>query len=565
MGALLDVEAAVAELRKPPRPLPSLTFREVECGYLAGRSLAFSVILHQLALLAILLSGRLAFIHTAPLMTNSRLEIARSDSVIYLPTFGGGSEGAGRSGGGSGQPGEATSSLPARSRRGFAYRGPQPMVSDPPKATLGIQTILQPSLKSAQLLHRYLPLPNIVQPTSAPVQQALVVKSESLAVRPDRTVEAPKITLPTAASSAIESLTASPHAIPQKPDVPRAPEVSAIPTGRQAHDGLLVLNAIPPTPDLKAKIPQAEARGLFAVSPAEVTVIAAPAAGVEGGTSGAAAGSGSRADMPRGDTIGEIPAGGKGESHGSGASGTGSGGRYGTGHGSGLNAAVSGSGTGRGAAAGSGAGTGFGTSTGSGGGAGSAPGSGGFPGIAIQGGQYGNSAGSMHASLAPRRQTSYNMTIVSTASSGGGLADYGVFHNEKVYTVYMDMKANDEDPAPSWTLQYAVLQPTANEADAGSSSKRILGTPTPPYATLKEIPEFAPELARKCAHQLIVAAAVMNPAGRLEQVSVKQSPDGQLVGPLVEALSHWMFQPAEIDGQPVALKILLGIRLVPGR
>ena len=142
MGALLDVEAAVAELRKPPRPLPSLTFREVECGYLAGRSLAFSVILHQLALLAILLSGRLAFIHTAPLMTNSRLEIARSDSVIYLPTFGGGSEGAGRSGGGSGQPGEATSSLPARSRRGFAYRGPQPMVSDPPKATLGIQTIM---------------------------------------------------------------------------------------------------------------------------------------------------------------------------------------------------------------------------------------------------------------------------------------------------------------------------------------------------------------------------------------------------------------------------------------
>lgn len=33
-----------------------------------------------------------------------------------------------------------------------------------------------------------------------------------------------------------------------------------------------------------------------------------------------------------------------------------------------------------------------------------------------------------------------------------------------------------------------------------------------------------------------------------------------LVGPLLAALSHWLFQPAQIDGQPVSLKILLGIR-----
>ncbi len=547
-----------------PTPPPPI-YHEVRYGYRPGRSFGLSVIFHQLALVAILLWGRVAFVHTPRLM-NSPLKIARSDSVIYLPTFGGGSEGAGRTGGGSGQPGKVTSSLPARSRRGFAYRGPQPMVSDPPKATIGIQTILQPSLKSAQRLHHYLPLPNIVRPASPPPQQALVVKSEGPAIRPDRTVEAPKITMPTAAASAIASLTAPTQAIPQKPAVPRAPEVSDVPVGHQAEDGLLVLNAVPPPPDVKGNIPRAEARGLFAISPAEVTVIAEPAAGVKGGTSGAAAGSGSRADMPKGDTIAEIPAGSNGENPGSGASGTGSGSRYGTGHGGGLNVAVSGSGAGRGAAAGSGAGTGFGTSTGSGGGAGSAPGSGGFPGITIQGSHSGgDSPGTLRASLAPRRQTSYSMTSVSTPSSGGGLADFGVFHNEKVYTVYLDMKANDEDPAPSWTLQYAVLQPTANEAGADNSSQRIQGTPTPPYAMFKEIPEFAPALARKCAHQLIVAAAVMNPSGQLEQVSVKQSPEGQLVGPLVEALSHWIFQPAEIDGRPIALKILLGIRLAPDR
>jgi hypothetical protein len=157
------------------------------------------------------------------------------------------------------------------------------------------------------------------------------------------------------------------------------------------------------------------------------------------------------------------------------------------------------------------------------------------------------------------------MTIVSTASSGGGLPDLGVFRNEKVYTVYLDMKANDEDPAPSWILQYALLQPTPDPLDTIRISTKIQGTPTPPYALLKDIPQLAPDLVRKYAHKVIVAFAVMNSAGKLEQIALRQNPDTQLTTPLVEALSHWMFQPAEIDGQPVSLKILLGIRLAPAR
>jgi hypothetical protein len=42
---------------------------------------------------------------------------------------------------------------------------------------------------------------------------------------------------------------------------------------------------------------------------------------------------------------------------------------------------------------------------------------------------------------------------------------------------------------------------------------------------------------------------------------VKQSPDPQVNAPLIEALKNWTFQPALIDGKPVPLKILLGIRL----
>jgi hypothetical protein len=558
MGALLDVEAAIAQLRESSQPLPSLTFGEVGYGYRPGRSLGFSGICHALGIVAVLFWGRYAFVYS-PRLTNIPLEVVHTDSVLYLPTFGGGSAGGGHEGGGSGEPGEVTTSLPARSRRGFAYRGPQPMVSDPPRATLGIQTILQPSLDHAQLLHKYLPLPNVARPAVPPVPKPLVVKSQPLAIQHEQTVAAPKLTLPKATTSTLGDLTASAPAIPQKPAPPRAPDVSDVPTGMPAQDGLLVLNAVPPPPDVQTSIPRAEARSRFAVSPAEVTVIAEPAAGVKGGTSGASAGSGGRGDKSSGDTIGDAVGGNNGSSQVAGASGTGSGGLHGTGHGSGLNATATGSGTGRGNAVGSGAGTGVGASAGTGGGAGSAPGSGGFPGITIQGSHTGGAGiPSIRTTLGPRTPKSYNMTIVSTPSSGGGLPDFGVFQNEKVYTVYLDMRDNDEDRTPSWTLQYAVLQP----ADPpGEPVTRINGTPTPPLVSLKVVPTLSPELLRACAQQVIVVAAIMDTSGKLEQVSVRRSPAAQLTAPIVDALTHWIFEPAQIDGRPVALKVLLGIRL----
>src|ERR1019366_8259036 len=279
-----------------------------------------------------------------------------------------------------------------------------------------------------------------------------------------------------------------------------------------------------------------------------------------GGLSSMAAGNGTPADVASGDALADAAAGG-GSSKSSAGAGSGNGGRYGSGKGSGLNPAGEAAGTGRGTAAGAGTGSGTATTLGSGKGAGSAPGGGGFPGITSRGGGNGNgAAGSVHASVTSRSQVPYGMTITSTASSGGGLPDFGVFQNEKVYTVYLDMRANDEDPTPSWTLQYAVLQPPAGAAASGGTSDRIRGTPTPPYAMLKEIPELTAQLASKCAHQLIVASAIMDVTGKLEQVSVKRTPDSQLIAPLIEALNNWTFEPAQIDGKPVALKILLGIR-----
>ena len=149
------------------------------------------------------------------------------------------------------------------------------------------------------------------------------------------------------------------------------------------------------------------------------------------------------------------------------------------------------------------------------------------------------------------------MTVVSTASSGGGLPDLGVFASEKVYSVYLDMRTSTSDQIPSWTLQYAPLR-TAEEA-----SSRKLETVTPPYLMVKEIPKLPVELARKYQRRMIIVYAIMDTQGKLDRILVMQSPAAQITDLILEALNKWVFRPAELNGQPVSIKLLLGVPVFP--
>jgi len=429
-------------------------------------------------------------------------------------------------------------------------------------AKLGIQTILQPNLKNSPVLNQNFPLPNlaIAPPASPAVPPKAVMKIESgrIAIRQiQNAVRAPTLKLPTASTSSLPALSATEPVMPQAPSprpVPAPARVSDVPVSTRGQHGLLVLNAIPPPPDALGKVPLGEARSLFAVAPGDSTTIADPSAGTKSGASSSkASGNGTPSDNPSGDAIADLAA-GDGTASISKGSGKGIGAKYGSGTGSGMNPVSVGPGNGRGSASGAGTGGGTTTALGSGGGAGNFPGGGAFPGISIRGGKYGN--GSLRVpSIIRRGQTSYSMTITSTASSGGGLSDYGVFHNQKVYTVYLDMRSGDEDAAMSWTLQYALLQPT------DPSEIRIIGIPEPPYATLKQVPELTPDLAATCAKKLIVVSGILNTNGKLEQISVKKSPDPRVNTLVTDALANWLFQPSQIQGNPVELKILFGIRL----
>jgi hypothetical protein len=158
-------------------------------------------------------------------------------------------------------------------------------------------------------------------------------------------------------------------------------------------------------------------------------------------------------------------------------------------------------------------------------------------------------------------QTSYALTIVATGSSGGGLPDLGVFFDEQVYTVYLNMKQTSDDPAPSWVLQYAVLHNAAAQTRADGNLGQNQQGLVPPFPVVKEAPQLPVELVSRYQHRMVIVYAVINTGGKFERMHVMQTPNTGLNQPLLEALGKWVFRPAELNGEAVSLKALLGVPL----
>ena len=160
------------------------------------------------------------------------------------------------------------------------------------------------------------------------------------------------------------------------------------------------------------------------------------------------------------------------------------------------------------------------------------------------------------SSGAGKPQTSYGITIVANGASGGGFKDYGVFRDEASYTVYLDM-ADTGVRGPSWTLQYALNSHLASSPSAMTSHAH--GRVVPPYATMKPLPSFSPEAAKRGRGGTIVVFGVINRQGKFEDLRIMHSPEIGLNQFLLDALKKWTFRPAEMDGAQVSVKILLGV------
>jgi hypothetical protein len=198
----------------------------------------------------------------------------------------------------------------------------------------------------------------------------------------------------------------------------------------------------------------------------------------------------------------------------------------------------------------------------------SGPGRDAFPGITILSGGDPPGASRNATPNAPQPgpipeplQTSYGIMILASGRSGGGLPDFGVFSNEQVHTVYLDMRRTIQDPPISWTAEFGVPpRPTTaqNErvAAVGSQQEVVL-----PFPITKERPVFPAELVRKYPGRMVIAYAVVTVEGKVEQLAIKDSPDPLFNEIVLSALKKWTFRPGRRDGEVIAAKLLLGIPL----
>jgi len=592
---LLRDETIIIETRlREHRPLPiELSFKVLPGDYLPGKALLYSVVLHAV-LIGAILSGASRTFSTNRVEPHVLTIASEHEQVIYLPVIGGGNEGSGSSGGRSGVVGKAVFSVPAHSSPGFTYSGPQPLLSDPPNPLNLSLTLQRPGMQRLPVLKEFVSLPNIVQSASSgPVAIDVRANKSSLVAPPvPRPVAPPKVAVPQVAVSLVatkpELPTLQPTPVPDAPKlslpvrssqeagtlsttvarpapVETSPEpietvktdhLSDVLSNGMDRQTLVALSAMPAPPSPEARIPMSETRGRFAVSPLASVAVPAPIPGSKSsGPLSDVIGIGQRSNSQNAVAENNFGGGGgRGTELAAGTGGTG----IGTGTGVGPGQGGNGENDGRGLGGGSGLGEGMGSTSASGTGAGRGNGGGVLAGITIQGGRL---SGGMPArpqhQVAP--QVAYGMTIVSTPSSGGGLPDFGIFANERVYTVFLDTRMTTQDQSPSWTLQYAPMRAEVNGA-ADTRPQALRGV-TPPYALAKEIPHWPADLVRRYVQRVIVVSGVIDTEGKLGQVLVMQSPDDRLTGELTEALSKWVFRPAELNGHPISAKIMLGVPL----
>jgi protein TonB len=82
-----------------------------------------------------------------------------------------------------------------------------------------------------------------------------------------------------------------------------------------------------------------------------------------------------------------------------------------------------------------------------------------------------------------------------------------------------------------------------------------------PFPVTKENPEFPVDAVSRNLGRMLVVYGVINAEGKIEKMRIIQSPNPLLNAPLLAALENWSFRPAELNGEPVAVKALLGIPL----
>jgi hypothetical protein len=258
---------------------------------------------------------------------------------------------------------------------------------------------------------------------------------------------------------------------------------------------------------------------------------------------------GSKVGMPAGNkgSLAMSPSGG--DKPGLGGSGAGSSIGHGEGPGSGLTGANSGAGK---------TGTSVGSDTAARGGISPTPGPGGagsastgapaVPGVDVRGGSTivtlpsfgsdGSGAPSVPGRSSVKQQQGPAITVVATASSGGGFDFYGKLPGDN-YTVYVDTAIG------MVVMQFAEVSPAAHP-QAGA----LIG----PQGLRTDLPANLPR-AR------VVIKCKLDASGNLKNLQVLEPGPAEMTAKIMAALPSWKFRPATRGEQPVEVNAILGFNI----
>ena len=394
------------------------------------------------------------------------------------------------------------------------YIGPVVIVSNSPNATNRVQTIRRPELIAPPKLKFPVRLQTMVMlPTSTtpillashralpkPARAAEILIAEAKVQKPALIVSTSRLSAPFTKAPTVYSVATPTVLTPQTQWQMNAKKM------------VVVMNAVSVPPTLSQTIPNAELEGNFTVMPSQLSGTQDARADAEGKPESASTAAGAGSSLH--PSAEPVAASELGRVDGRGAAPTG----------------TSGGGTGAEASLPGGKNIGTGQSVME---------------ISILGGVPGPSGqGVITGPLPPR---SYGITIISGGSNGGASRDLGVFNrSETVYTVNIPMKDLGGNP---WSMQYAM-------ADSAAPNNGLL---IPPFA-LKKVAAVNPGAEAMIDLGPVFVAGIIDRQGKLQDLRAirAQDPRSQTA---VAALAQWEFQPAQLDGQPVASKVLFGVSL----
>jgi hypothetical protein len=136
--------------------------------------------------------------------------------------------------------------------------------------------------------------------------------------------------------------------------------------------------------------------------------------------------------------------------------------------------------------------------------------------------------------------------IISGGASGGASRDLGIFsRSETVYSVSIPM--TEAGGGPDWTMQYALLE-------AAQASTGLL---VPPIAQKKIAANMKPAAVSVDAGPIFISA-IIDENGKLQALKPVRAQDARSQA-AIRALEQWEFLPAQLDGKPVASKVLVGV------